>query len=214
MNFAEEGVSLSGDQYGYSKPYSEEGVVKFATDLDDREKKAAEARAKAVAEAEYQHRKTEAVALGLPANIRIWCRRGGRTNAGDGWVIGPDGQDRGNTAWHNPRPRYSDEGDKIWEQILQGEIVLKWSKSCSSAQHEFEVVHHPTGGLTEAQLERVKEIRDELEKEWEGAAGISSGIPSPSVGEGWGLLAKPSATAAAGDVASQLEKIQKQWGKF
>jgi hypothetical protein len=185
VEFGSERVRLAGDYYG--QPYSDEGVAKFAAELDKRERDAAEARAKAEAEAEYQRRKTEAVALGLPTGIRIWCRRGGRTNAGDGWVIGPDGQDRGNTAWYNPRPRYSSEGDKIWEQILKGEVVLKWSKSSSAAPHVFEVVHLPDEGLTEAQLERIQEIQDELEREWEGARGLASGLPSPSVGNGWGF---------------------------
>ncbi len=186
IEFGDETVRLAGEHYG--QPYSDEGLAKFVADLDKREREAAEARAKAQAEATYQTRKTEAAALGLPTDIRIWCRRGGRTNAGDGWVIGPDGQDRGNTAWYNPRPRYSSEGDKIWEQILSGEVVLKWSKSCSAAAHEFEVIHLPSADLTEAQLERIGEIQDELGVEWEGARGLASGLPSPPVGKGWGLL--------------------------
>jgi hypothetical protein len=92
--------------------------------------------------------------------------------------------------WINPRPRYPHEGYKIWEQILDGEIVLKWSKSCSAADHEFEVIHLPAKGLTEAQLERIQEIQDELEDQWKGACGLASGNPSPSVGSGWGLTTK------------------------
>lgn len=186
VEFMSDKVRLAGDFNG--QPYSDEGLAKFATEIDRREREAAEARAKADAEAEYQRRKTEALALGLPTDIRIWCRRGGRTNAGDGWVIGADGQDRGNTAWHNPRPRHTTEGDKIWEQILPGEVVLKWSKSCSAAPHEFEVVYMPTEGLTEAQLERIQEIQDELNRDWAGACGLASGNPSPPVGLGWGLV--------------------------
>ena len=186
IKYSDDGVRFSGDYYG-QQPYSEEGLARFAANLDEREVKAAEAKAKADAEATYQQRKIEAMELGLPTDIRIWCRRGGRTNAGDGWVIGPDGQDRGNTAWYNPRPRYSSEGDKIWEQILKGEVVLKWSKGSSAVAHEFEVVHLPAEGLTEAQLERIQEIQDELEREWEGTRGLASGLPSPPVGEGWGF---------------------------
>lgn len=196
IEFTSDSVKLGGEYYG--QPYSDEGVLKFVADLDKREREAAEARAKAEAEVAYQQRKTEAMALGLPTDVRIWCRHGGRTNAGDGWVIGPDGQDRGNTAWYNPRPRHSSEGDKIWEQILKGEVVIKWSKSNSAASHEFEVVHLPVEGLTEAQLERIHEIQDELEREWEGARGLASGLPSPSVGNGWGLGNKPEPTPSSG----------------
>ncbi len=188
IEFCETNVRLGSDYYNHT--YTDEGVAAFAANLDRRERETAEAKAKANAEATYQERKTEAQALGLPTDIRIWCRRGGRTNAGDGWVIGPDGQDRGNTAWYNPRPRHTSEGDKIWEQILKGEVVLKWSKGSSAAYHEFEVVHLPAEGLTEAQLERIREIQDELESEGEGAYGLAYGLLSPAVGEGWGLVRK------------------------
>lgn len=220
VEYSDDGAHFSGDYYG-KKPYSEEGLAKFVAELDKRERDAAEARAKAQAEATYQTRKTEAAALGLPTDIRIWCRRGGRTNAGDGWVIGADGQDRGNTAWYNPRPRHAFEGDKIWEQILQGEVVLKWSKGSSAAAHEFEVIHLPTKGLTDAQLERIAEIQDELEREWEGARGMASGLPSPPVGKGWGLLTKEQPTprtvslAEGGERASatQLDALRTRYGK-
>ena len=188
FDFFDDQVRFSGDYTGY--PYSDEGIIKFANALDCREGKAAEIRAKAQAEIYYQSQKAEAQALGLPNDIHVWCRRSGRTNAGDGWVIGSDGQDRDNTIWYNPRPRYTQEGDKIWEQILLGEVVLKWSKDNSAAKHEFEVVHLPPEGLTESQLEKILEIEEELELEWKDARGMASGKPSPSVGEGWGLVSK------------------------
>ena len=87
----------------------------------------------------------------------------------------------------------------IWEQILVGEVVLLWSKSCSAAEHNFEVVHLPSEGLTEPQLERIKEIQDELESEWEGARGLASGLPSPPVGDGWGLLKGKTAESKIGE---------------
>lgn len=208
VEFSDDRVRFSGDYHDYA--YSDDGVATFAANLDYREREAATAKAKAEAEAIYQQRKTEAVELGLPADIRIWCRRGGRTNAGDGWVIGPDGQDRGNTAWHNPRARWTDEGDKIWEQILKGEVVLKWTKRYSAAPHEFEVVHLPAEGLTEAQKERILEIQEQLEREWEGARGLASGEPSPAVGDGWGLCEKRE-TAPSGPPAT-LEDLRKKWG--
>lgn len=209
--FGEDRVKFVNDYWsGYD--YSDEGVSAFAKVLDQKEREAAEARAKATAEAEYQRRKTEAVALGLPTDIRIWRRRCGRTNAGDGWVITPDGQDRPNTGWTDPSSRrlarYG-EGEMIWEQVLSGEVVLKWSKSCSAAEHQFEVVYLPTGGLTEPQFERIKEIQDELEKEWEGARGLASGIPSPSVGDGWNLIPKKESIPTTGN---SLDSLASKWG--
>jgi hypothetical protein len=92
----------------------------------------------------------------------------------------------GETLFTIAQQRYG-EGEMIWEQVLAGEVVLKWSKSSSAAPHEFKVVHLPAEGLTEAQLERIAEIEAELEREWAGARGLSSGEPSPSVGRGWDL---------------------------
>jgi len=192
VEFTEKSVKFKGG--GPVKPYSNEGLLQFVEELDKREREAAEAKAKAEAELLYQERKTKAMKLGLPTDIQIWCRRGGRTGAGDGWVIGADGRERTNTAWYNENPRRLQrygEGFKIWEQILEGEVVLKWSKSCSAAKHEFEVLYIPKEGLTEVQLERVLEIQDELETQWEGARGFASGIPSPPVGEGWGFTSSP-----------------------
>jgi hypothetical protein len=189
IGFLDDRVVFPGQFGGHS--YSEEGLAAFVAALDLRERKAAEAKAQAEAEAVYQEKKTKAQALGLPTNVSIWCRRGGATNAGDGWVIGPDGQDRGNTTWFNPRPRYPSEGDKIWEQVLEGEVVLKWSKAYTAADHEFEVIHLPAEGLTEAQLERIREIEEGLEEEWGGRVGMSGNTSSPSVGSGWGLVSRP-----------------------
>lgn len=190
VEFTNDSVRFAGDYYG--QQYSDDGVLKFVADLDQRERKTAEAKAKAEAEIAYQKRKTEAMALGLPGDIRIWCRTGGRTNGGNGWVIGTNGAEREPTSRYNSNPRRLQrygEGYKIWEQILEGEIVLRWSKSCTNAPHKFEVVHLPDE-VTEAQLERIMEIQDELEHKWEGARSMSSGDPSPSVGNGWGLRKK------------------------
>lgn len=75
----------------------------------------------------------------------------------------------------------------VWEQILEGEVVLAWSKVTSAAPHEFEIVHMPEEGLTDEQLTYIAMIEEELDKQWENARGLASGIPSPPVGDGWGL---------------------------
>ena len=199
VEFTDDSVKVAGEFYG--KSYSEEGLATFVAELDKKERESAVARANALAEADYQRRKSEAMALGLPSDIRIWRRRGGHIHQGEGWVIEPNGHERQNTGCTDPGSRrfqrYS-EGEMIWEQILAGEVVLKWSKACSAAEHVFEVVHLPTKALTEPQLERIQEIEDELEKEWEGARGLASGLPSPPVGKGWNISGRKDQSEKAG----------------
>jgi hypothetical protein len=190
--FGKEEISVS--RVGYSVgsfSYSDDGLEGFIKFLNDEAKKVAEAKAKTESEAKYVVLKGEAEKLGLPKDIRIWCSRGGCTNAGDGWIINSAGLDREPTARFNENPRRLQrygEGFKIWEQILEGEIVLSWSKACSADEHYFHVEHLPSTELTEAQKERIKEIQDSLQEEWKDARGFASGKLSPSVGKGWGLF--------------------------
>lgn len=170
--------------------YSEEGLARFEAAFDECERKIGEDRLRAEVEALYEKQCIEAAALGLPQDVEIWHRTGGRTNAGNGWVIRPDGTDREPTRMENDNlrrlSRYG-EGFAIWEQVLPGELVLKWSKGSSAAPHHFGVVHLPPEGLTETQLEAVALIEGDIERDWETARGLASGIPSPPVGNGWGL---------------------------
>jgi hypothetical protein len=69
--------------------------------------------------------------------------------------------------------------------------VLRWAKAYTAADHEFEIVHMPTEGLTPAQLERIAEIEAELAQQWDGRSGMSGNTSSPPVGNGWGLVSKP-----------------------
>lgn len=144
-----------------------------------------QAEAKAVAEASAKEQ-------GLPSDVRIWKRRGGRTGCSQGWVIDANGVDRERDRLYNENSRRADrygEGYEIWNQILPGELVIQWSKDCTAADHICEVVHRPEA-ITEAQLERVAEIQAELTSQWEGLTGLASGKESPSIGDGWlGLLA-------------------------
>lgn len=191
LQFEGERVKWSGEPSWYDGfTYTSEGLEAFEADLVRKEEEAAkkareEAAAKAKASAE-----AEAEVLGLPREIRIWKRTGGATNCGMGWVIAPDGFDRERDGLENDNPRRAaryDEGYLVWKQILPGELVLAWRKAFTAAEHEFKVVHLPSGGLTEAQLERVAEIQQELEDTWAGRRGMASGLPSPPVGRGWGL---------------------------
>jgi hypothetical protein len=190
LSFGEEKVNWEGGSYYGGFTYTREGFESFKADLTRKEEEAAkkareEAAAKAKASAE-----AEAEVLGLPQDIRIWKRTGGATGCGMGWVITPDGFDRERDGLENDNPRRAaryDEGNLVWKQILPGELVLSWRKAFTAAEHEFEVVHLPSEGPTEAQLERVAEIQQELEDTWAGRRGLASGLPSPAVGRGWGL---------------------------
>lgn len=190
LSFGEEKVNWEGGSYYGGFTYTQEGLDSFTADLIRKEEEKAkkereEAAANAKAEAE-----AEATELGLPQNVRIWKRTGSATGCGMGWVVTPDGFDRERDGLENDNPRRAaryDEGYLIWRQILPGELVLAWRKAFTAAEHEFEVVHFPEEGLTEAQLERVAEIQQELEDTWAGRRGLASGLPSPAVGRGWGL---------------------------
>lgn len=207
-------VQVGSNWYG-SQPYSAEGLAKTMDSLDKLEAEARKEKERAFYLGLYQKEKLEGEALGLPADVRIWTRTGGSTNCGNGWVVTQYGQDRDPTSWDNPRPRYRTEGFKIWEQILPGEVVLEWSKACSSAEHHFRVIYRPQGELPECQLDRILEIQDEIEEHWEGARGLASGVSSPSVGAGWGLGTKKQVPGKSPETSVgrfTLDDLKKKWG--
>lgn len=144
----------------------------------------------------------EGAALGLSSDVEIWRRREGATNAGDGWVIKPDGTTRTPDEMRCPRPRYPDEGYQLWRQVRPGELVLQWSKHNTAADHCFTVVHLPET-VTDAQLKAVGALEDEFEQEWEGRRGLASRIESPSVGNGWGI---PGTTRTYNRMVSESPK--------
>ena len=206
-------VGIKTDSKSYD--YSEEGLAQFKSDLPAFEEKyqeilrekaeaAAEAKAKAEeearraqAEAEAKAKKevaeAEAKELGLPGNIRLW-HRDGATNAGEAWVIDPNGMERECDfvdtmvcGSNSKRYHQSYEGDHVWNQILPGELVIYWSHAYTAAPHKFEVIYRPET-LTEAQLERVAEIQNGIEEQFFGKAGLASARSCPSIGQGWGLF--------------------------
>ncbi len=192
-------VILSTPSSSYSSktfPLSDDGLINFVTFLEERKLEKIREDIGKQLKLKYLEEKLEAEKLNLPKDIQIWRRRSGRTNRGEGWVITKDGSLRENDGTLDPySKRYAryGEGIMIWEQILPGEIVLKWSKTSSASEHVFEVVHLPEEGLTEAQKEKILEIEEKIEKEWEGVAGVSSGIPSPSIENGFGLCKRAKA---------------------
>lgn len=165
--------------------FSEEALASFVSFLETKEAGISAAKAAAEAKAEQARAEASAKAADLPSGVRIW-HRDGATNAGQGWVITTNGMDRDYDGMENPRPRYRQEGWGIWRQILPGEVVLSWAHACTAAEHEFKVIYRPEI-LTEAQMERILEIQEEIEDKFRGKTGLS-GTPCPPVGKGWDLI--------------------------
>ena len=173
--------------------YDEEGLRDCIAMLESKETEIREKREAEEAAERFRKAQEEAKALGLPGDIRLW-HRVGATNAGEAWVIGPDGMERDcdfvDTSMcgsNSKRYHQSYEGDHVWNQILPGELVLYWYHACTAAEHEFIVVHRPEV-LTEAQLERVAEIQNQIEKAHFGKVSATGKYTCPSIGQGWGLF--------------------------
>lgn len=174
-------------------PLTWEGYKGICQLLEQKEAEAAEEVKQAKAAAVKAAREREAAALGLPQYVRGWRKPNARTRCGDMWVIRPDGTERRNDRYEEddePFRRSRSGYWAIWDQLLPGELALRWTKANAAAEHVFEVVYQPDE-LTENQLERVAEIQKELQEEWRGRRGMSSGKLSPPVGNGWGLFEPP-----------------------
>ena len=168
-------------------PFSREGLSGCKAMLESKETEIREKREAEEAAENLKNAEEEAKLLGLPANVRIW-HRSGATNAGQGYVIMPNGMDRsrdGITGDSRRIQRY-DEGYEMWNQIMPGEVVLKWAHAFTAAEHEFEVIYCPDK-LTDAQKERIAEIEQDLESRHFGAVGLTGTRSCPSIGNGWGL---------------------------
>lgn len=119
------------------------------------EAKKARERAEAEAEAEAEAKAlAEAESLGLPSAVSIWRRMGGVTNRGNGWVIRPDGTEREPDS--NPG-----QGHLVWNQILPGELVLRYHQADRYDIAHCEIVYRPDQ-VTPAQLAVAKQIEEEM----------------------------------------------------
>lgn len=173
--------TISGD-FVADPAYSTEGVQLCESWIRQKELKLQEeARRQAKLDAE-----AAAKAAGLPSDVRIWHRTG-RTNAGCGWVLSPEGMEREcdevDTSMHSSnskRYHQSYEGDHVWQQILPGELVVRWHKAYTAAKHELEVIYRPEL-VTEAQLERLAELLEEINADWCDCTGLVSKTPSPLI---------------------------------
>ncbi|MBR3324280.1 hypothetical protein IKG24_01940 [Candidatus Saccharibacteria bacterium] len=173
--------------------YSEGGLRACTAMLESKETEIREKREAEEAAERLKKAQEEAKALGLPSNIQIW-NRSGATNAGHGYVIMPNGMDRprdGITGDSRRIQRYN-EGYEVWDQVMPGELVLEWRHAYTAAPHEFYVIYRPET-ITEAQLERVAEIQNEIEEAFFGKAGLTGTRSCPSIGQGWGLFQRKEA---------------------
>lgn len=170
--------TISGD-FVADPTYSAEGVQLCESWIRQKELKLQEeARCQAKLDAE-----AAAKAAGLPSDVQVWKRVGGRTGCSKGWVISVDGVDRERDRLYNENARRAqryDEGYEIWNQILPGELVVSWSKACTAAEHKLEVIYRPER-VTEAQLERLAELLEEINADWCDCTGLVSKTPSPLI---------------------------------
>ncbi len=169
LSFGEETVNWRGGGYYGSYTYSQEGLDSFLVDLSRKEEEKAKEEREAAAATAKAKAEAEAADLGLPKNVRIWRRMGGVTNRGCGWVIRPDGSRRDcdgvdTSMGRSNTKRYhqSHEGDMIWDQILPGELVLRYSQADRHDIAHCDVVHRPAQ-ITPAQLLAAKQLEEELE---------------------------------------------------
>lgn len=163
LSCGEEGVNWRGSRYiGFL--YSQEGLESFKSALAREEEEAAKKAREEAAAAAKASAEAEAAQLGLPSDVRIWRRMGGVNNRGCGWVIRPDGTHRlaDNEQWLDAgRYGRNSDGYLVWNQILTGELVLKYHQSSRYDIAHCEVVHRPEV-LTPAQLTAAKQIEEEM----------------------------------------------------
>lgn len=126
----------------------------------------------------------------------------GSTDNANFWVLDPHGFPRNPDLVEDRRGYAGCDGKKTWRLLQPEELAISWSKSCTAADHHFVVNKLPVGGCTEAQLEAVEGIEDEMEKRWEDRTGMS-GTSSPGIGVGWNLDPEPLPGVAPDDQVVQ-----------
>lgn len=172
----------------YEFPFTKEGAEACIKVLEGKEEELQKKIEAEEAARKLKEAQKEAKEMGLPSDVKIW-NRSGATNAGQGYVITPDGMDRpcDRIEGDSRRIQRYGEGYEVWDQIMPGELVLEWGHAYTAAPHDFKVIYRPEQ-ITEAQLERVAEIQNRLEEKFFGKAGLTGTRSCPSIGQGWGLF--------------------------
>ncbi len=177
LTFGEDSAAWGQGVYFGGYPYTQEGLASFKADLTHKEEEKVRKEQERLAAAAKARAEADAADIGLPQNVRIWHRMGGVTNRGCGWVIAPDGTyrepDSVDTSMHGSntkRYHQSYEGDHVWNQILPGELVLRYRQGDRYDIAHCEVVYRPDQ-VTQAQLLAAKQIEEEM-KASENAFGL------------------------------------------
>lgn len=147
-------------------------------------------------------------------DFSAWHRVGGATNQGNGWVIRPDGTLRDRDS--DDVRRHKSDGTYCWRMVEADELALVWRKAYTAAPHEFVVAKLPVGGCTAEQLCVVATLEAEIHLRFGGTTGLASGIPSPGIGQGWGLVKHQPNDEPAPDMGdlTAAEKLAALRGHF
>lgn len=162
LTFYDIKVVVQDGRYYPSYPYTAEGLSAFIAYIEKKEVELAEKSRIEAAKRTKLEAEAGAAELGLPQNVQIWHRGGGVTNRGNGWVVRPDGTIREHDQMDgNPRTiRNKGDGFLVWNQILPGELVLKYYQSDRYDIPHCEVVYRPDA-ITKEQLLVAKQIEED-----------------------------------------------------
>lgn len=163
------------DSFWAYLPQTKAGYDKFATMLqkhiqivNEREKKQRAFIAAERARLEKQAKEEQARSKGYPSDFAYYHRETGATGQSVAIVLDENGIRRFSDSikLNNPNHRYhyndeetmirEAEGHQTWDQILEGEVVIAFTKSCTAAPLVFNICWMPT--LTDAQKETIGEL--------------------------------------------------------
>ena len=163
------------DLYWKYVPQTHDGYDNFATMLqkhiqivNEKEKKQRAFIAAERARLEKQAKEERARDKGCPSDFTYYHRETGATGHSVAIVLDENGIRRFNDSiqLNNPNHRYhyndeetmiqEAEGQQTWNQILEGEVVIAFTKSCTAAPLVFNICWMPT--LTDAQKETIGEL--------------------------------------------------------
>lgn len=147
---------------------------------------------KAKREQELKEAKIKAKEAGYPETFTYWNRIGGATGQSHAYVISPDGSIRipDNNILKNRNHRHyefwleSADGEQVYDQILIGELIIAYTKNCTSAPVKVSVELVPET-ITEAQKETVSNIYSDLQSRYDNPLFINKSGDVILSGEEW-----------------------------
>lgn len=155
------------DQEGYNSFINE--ITKYQ-EREAREQEEARRKADELKRiAELKNKKEKAKEMGYPEVFEFENRKGGATGLSHAYVIESDGTirepDYNNLHNRNHKFRYQDwkndaDGVQGYEQLFPGEIIVSYTKSCTSQPFIFNV-EWADGDITEEQIDTIYDELDE-----------------------------------------------------